>query len=40
MAIDVVDTSHDALFELVFRGHSDMAQDRASELGEEALNKG
>src|SRR6476660_6795764 len=39
MAIDVIDTSHDALFELVFRGHSDMAQDRAGELGEEALNK-
>ena len=39
MAIDVIDTSHDPLFELVFRGHSDMAQERAGELGEEALNK-
>lgn len=39
MAIDLVDTSHDVLFELMFRGHRDMAQHRASELGEEALNK-
>ena len=39
MAIDVVDTTHDALLELVLGGHSDMTQDRASELGEEALDE-
>ena len=39
VAIDVVDTRHDALLELVFRCHPDMAQDRASELGEEALDQ-
>ena len=37
MAIDVVDTGHDALLELVLGGDADMAQDRAGELGEEAL---
>jgi len=39
MAIDVVDTGHDALLELVLGGDADMAQDRAGELGEEALDE-
>ena len=39
IAIDVVDTRHDALLELVLGGHPDVAQDRAGELGEEAFNK-
>src|SRR3982074_3634017 len=30
---------HDALFQLVFRGHPDVTQDRASELGEESLDE-
>ncbi|RWP69425.1 MAG: hypothetical protein EOR07_02520 [Mesorhizobium sp.] len=32
MAIDLVDSSHDALLEFMFRGHPDMAQHRAGEL--------
>ena len=40
VAIDIVDTGHDALFELVLRCNPDVAQDRAGELGEEALDKG
>ena len=39
MAIDVVDTGHDAVLEFVFRCHPDMAQDRASKFGEEALDQ-
>jgi hypothetical protein len=39
ITIDVLDTCHDALFEFVFRGHSDVAQDRAGELGEEAFDE-
>ena len=39
MAIDVVDAGHDAFFELVLSGDPDVAQDRASELGEEALDE-
>ena len=39
MAIDVVDTGHDALLELVLRCHPDVAQDRSGELGEEALDE-
>jgi hypothetical protein len=39
MVIDIVDTCHDAFPQLVFRGHSDAAQDRASELREEALDE-
>src|SRR5258708_9979664 len=39
MAIDIVDASHDALLQLVFRGHQDVTQDRARELGEEALDE-
>ena len=31
--------SHDALLELVLGGDADMAQDRAGELGEEALDE-
>src|SRR5258707_15482567 len=39
MAVNVVDSSHDAFLEFVFRGHPDMAQDRASKFGEEAFNQ-
>ena len=39
MAIDVVDTGHDALLEFLLRCHADVAQDRAGELGEEALDE-
>ena len=39
VAIDLVDTSHDALLQLVFRCHPDVTQDRAGELGEEALDE-
>ena len=39
MAIDVVDTGHDALLRAVLGGDADMAQDRAGELGEEAFNE-
>jgi hypothetical protein len=39
ITIDVLDTCRDALFEFVFRGHSDVAQDRAGELGEEAFDE-
>src|SRR5260370_17195506 len=39
MAIDIVDTGQDALLELVFSSHPDVAQDRTSELGEEAFDE-
>src|SRR5579872_5186993 len=39
MAIDILDASHDALPEFVFRCHPDVTQDRAGELGEEALDE-
>src|ERR1700716_627397 len=39
VAIDVVDTGHDALLELLLRPNPDVAQDRAGELGEEALDE-
>ena len=39
MAIDVLDTGHDALLKLVFGCDSDVAQDRSSELGEEPLDE-
>src|SRR3981189_1967359 len=39
MAIDVLDTGHDALPKLVLRGHADVAQYRSGELGEEALDE-
>ena len=39
MAVDVIDASHDAVLELVFGGHPDVTEDRASELGEEALDQ-
>jgi hypothetical protein len=39
VAIDVLDTGHDALLELLLRCHPDVAQDRAGELGEEALDE-
>src|SRR5580704_4149360 len=39
MAIDILDTGHDALPELLFRSDADMTQDGTSELGEEALDE-
>src|SRR5437870_13770001 len=39
MAIDILDTGHDARLELVLRCHPNVAQDRSGELGEEALDK-
>ena len=39
VAVDIVNTGHDALLEFLFRCDADMAQDRASELGEEALDE-
>jgi hypothetical protein len=39
LAIDVVDTGHDALLELLLRPNPDVAQDRAGELGEEVLDE-
>src|SRR3982074_1468579 len=40
MAVDVLDTGHDALPNVVRRGHADVAQYRSGELGEEALDEG
>ena len=37
--VDVVHGGHDAVFELVFGGDADVAQDGARELGEEALDQ-
>jgi hypothetical protein len=37
MAIDILDTSHDALPELLLGCHADVTQDRAGKLREEAL---
>jgi hypothetical protein len=39
MLVDVVHCGHDALLELVFGSDADVAQDGASELGEEALDE-
>src|SRR5262245_66342069 len=39
MTIDVLDAGHDAFLELQLRCDADMAQDRAGELGEEALDE-
>jgi hypothetical protein len=39
MAIDILDTGHDALPELLLGWHPDVTQDRASKLGEEALDE-
>jgi hypothetical protein len=39
IAIDVVNAGHDAPLEFVFRSHSDVPQDGAGELGEEALDE-
>jgi hypothetical protein len=38
-AIDILDAGHDALLELFLGRHSDVTQDRAGKLGEEALDK-
>jgi hypothetical protein len=39
MAIDILDTGHDALPELLLGCHPDVTQDRAGKLGEEALDE-
>jgi len=39
VAIDVLDAEHDAFLELLLCRHADVAQDRAGELGEEALDE-
>jgi hypothetical protein len=39
VAIDVLDAEHDAFLELLLGRHPDVAQDRAGELGEEALDE-
>ena len=39
MAIDIVDTGHDALAELLLACHPNVTQDRAGKLGEEALDE-
>jgi hypothetical protein len=39
VAIDVVNAGHDALLELLFGGHPDVAQDGVGEFGEEALDE-
>ena len=39
MAVDIVDPGHDALLKLVFRSYPNVAQNRASEFGEEALDQ-
>ena len=38
-AIDILDTGHDALPELLLGCHPDVTQDRAGKLGEEALDE-
>ncbi len=37
--VDVVDGGQDALFEFLLGGDADMAQHRASKLGEEAFDE-
>ena len=39
LAVEVIKVGQDALFEFSFGGHPDMAQHRASHLGEEAFDK-
>jgi hypothetical protein len=39
VAIDILDTGHDALAELLLGCHPDVTQDRAGKLGEEALDE-
>jgi hypothetical protein len=39
VAIDTLDTGHDALAELLLGYHPDVTQDRAGKLGEEALDE-
>jgi hypothetical protein len=39
MAIEEVDGGHHAIFEFLFRFDADVAEDRASELGEEAFDE-
>ena len=39
MSVDVIDAGHDALLELLFGGHADVAQDGSGELGEESFDE-
>ena len=39
MAIDILDTAHDALLKFVLGRHPDVTQDRAGKLGEKALDE-
>jgi hypothetical protein len=39
MAIEFIHGSHEAILEFLFGCDTNMAQDRAGELGEEALNE-
>ncbi len=39
MAIEFIHCGHDAILELLFGCDADVAQDRASKLGEEALDE-
>jgi hypothetical protein len=39
MSVDVVDASHDALPEFLFRCHADVSEDGAGEFGEESLDE-
>ena len=39
LLIEVVHGRHDSIFELLLRSDTDVAQDRASELGEEAFHE-
>ena len=39
MLVDVIHGSHDAILEFLFGCDADVAQDRAGELGEEALDE-
>ena len=39
IAVEVIDRGHEALLELLFGGHTDVAQDGAGQLGEEAFDE-
>jgi len=39
VAVDILETSHDALLELLLWCHANVTQDRAGKLGEEALDE-
>ena len=39
IAVEVIDRGHEALLELLFGGDTDVAQDGAGQLGEEAFDE-